>query len=92
MKGGGHRYRWDVRRTWRCNVCAKVCKTDGDVTNLACGCNDRQTWMELVDLPRLGFPNTADVPGIHSDTAADKPPMESIEPLDSTTLDVTAEE
>lgn len=48
--------------------------------------------MELVDLPRLGFPNTADVPGIHSDTAADKPPMESIEPLDSTTLDVTAEE
>lgn len=58
MKGGGHEYRWDVRREWKCARCERTQKSSGSITSMLCNCTEPKTQMQLVGLPPHGFPNS----------------------------------
>ena len=48
MKGPGHKQKLDVRRTWKCPVCGRERKLQGDVTTLMCDCRDGGVFMAIV--------------------------------------------
>jgi hypothetical protein len=51
MKGPRSRYRFVIRRKWRCPACQRIAYTAGSVTSLRCTC-PADGWMNLVDEPR----------------------------------------
>ena len=47
MRGPGYKLSGDVRRTWRCSICGRERKLQGEITSLLCECRDG-TWMQIV--------------------------------------------
>lgn len=53
MKGPRIRSDLDVRRIWKCPACQTTRRTQGDVQAVRCTCGEGQTFMSLLEAPRL---------------------------------------